>query len=203
MNQTIIQVFGSYFLCLDKFPLGWRFQWYIIHAYSMYEKGLLEVKTDQKRTILAKKSVFRTSGGKPDQSISSVQGWVGGSDQIWKIPLFFNPSLIPTGSSKIFENLRCNSAHQRLNLIWLTVGHVTRARWERRRGEWRRSVCSYLFNGGWAILLSKDYFALYLILGKQKIYIYLPGAPKKCFLRICSTIFLRSVFSGTPCICFK
>ena len=38
----------------------------------MYEKGLLEVKTDQKRTILAKKSVFRTSGGKPDQSISSA-----------------------------------------------------------------------------------------------------------------------------------
>ena len=38
----------------------------------MYEKRLLEVKTDQKRTILAKKAVFRTSGGKPNQSISSA-----------------------------------------------------------------------------------------------------------------------------------
>ena len=44
----------------------------------MYEKGLLEVKTDQKRTILAKKSVFRTSGGKPDQSISSGPELLGG-----------------------------------------------------------------------------------------------------------------------------
>ena len=56
MNQTIIQVFGNYFLCLDKFPLGWWFQWYIIHAYSLQEKGLFEVKTDQNRTNLAKKS---------------------------------------------------------------------------------------------------------------------------------------------------
>ena len=67
--------FWKLFSLPNKFPLGWRFQWYIIHAYSMYEKGLLEVKTDQKRTILAKKSVFRTSGGKPDQSISSVVLW--------------------------------------------------------------------------------------------------------------------------------
>ena len=58
MNQTIIQVFGSYFLCSDKFPLGWRFQWYIIHAYSMYEKGLLEVKTDQKTDHFGKKVRF-------------------------------------------------------------------------------------------------------------------------------------------------
>ena len=76
--------FWKLFSLPNKFPLGWRFQWYIIHAYSMYEKGLLEVKTDQKRTILAKKSVFRTSGGKPDQSISSASRIFGKSCNLGK-----------------------------------------------------------------------------------------------------------------------
>ena len=48
--------FWKLFSLPNKFPLGWWFQWYIIHAYSLQEKGLFEVKTDQNRTNLAKKS---------------------------------------------------------------------------------------------------------------------------------------------------
>ena len=45
-----------------------------VQADNINEKGLFVAKPDKKRTILAKKSVFRTSGGKPDQSISSGKG---------------------------------------------------------------------------------------------------------------------------------
>ena len=48
------------------------------------------------------------------------------------------PITIPQKSSKIFVATL-------LHLIWLTVGHVTRARWERRCGKYWRSVSVHIF----------------------------------------------------------